>query len=418
MELRKVIRERRSVRKFLDRQVPEEKLIKLIESAQWAPSACNKQMWEFVIVRSPSVKERLVKEGGAMPLVAKAPASIYVLYRSDVTAESYANIQSASAAVQNMLLTAHDMGLGAVWVADCGNREKVRKILSIPQRFLVMAAVLVGYPDHVPGAPERRSIEEIVHFDAFSGTAEKHDKIFPEGWSEKSLIDYRSRGIRATSPSKDAFLPGFMGEFKKSVEIVSSLMPDNGKVLDVLPFGGAHLMGVMHNTGREMYAYEVSKDISDFLKGRKELSGIKERLTVKEGGLYKIPYNEGEFSLVTCINKLEIMPEPSRLLVEIARVTKRGGRLVLSFWNSRSIYGLNYRLKTGIMGKYDVTSNEGPVRPMGYGKVRLMLSSVGFSVVERRGVNLAPLLGLDMFETMGQLKSLCRINILLCEKTD
>ncbi len=411
MEVRKAIRERRSVRRFLEKEVEDKKVRDIIDAAQWAPSACNKQMWEFVVVRKEDVKRKLADSAKASAFIKNAPVAIYVLYRKDVNSEFQANVQSASAAIQNMLLAAHDIGLGAVWVADCGNRERVRDILGIPDSLLVVAAVFIGYPAAVPPAPKRRDMKDIMHADSFSGG--KKARVFPEEWDEDTLSDYRSRGIRATSPTPEAFIPGQRKEFLAAMKKVSSFIPKEGNTLDVLPFAGAHLMEMMKNSDSRFHAYEVSEEMLDFIRRRKKASGIGKELVLKKGGIYRIPYGDRAFDCVTCINKLETVPDPERLMGEMVRVLKVGGTLILSFWNSRSIYGINYSIKTGARGRDEVTSNEGPVRPMSYGRVKRMLEPA-LKVEKRYGINLMP--PMESMLVPAVLKSLCRVNILVCKR--
>ena len=107
MGIFETIKKRRSVRSFKRKPVESFKIKKIIDAGQWAPSACNKQMWEFVVVKNKLIKNKLV-EFGAVRFMKDAPVVIYVLYPKKVNPERYANIQSASAAAQNMLL-----GLGS-----------------------------------------------------------------------------------------------------------------------------------------------------------------------------------------------------------------------------------------------------------------------------------------------------------------
>ena len=82
----------------------------LLECALWAPSACNMQLWDFVVVTDPAIRQSLAE---AVPFADKAQVCIFICYNTRFSEGSYANIQSASAAVMNMLLRAHSLGLGA-----------------------------------------------------------------------------------------------------------------------------------------------------------------------------------------------------------------------------------------------------------------------------------------------------------------
>ena len=204
--LLKIIKSRRSIRHFKKTPVSGEDIKLLVEAATWAPSACNKQMWEFIYVSEEDIKDKLVNHAGAQPNIKRAPCSLYVTYPSNVTKEGLANIQSASAAIQNLSLCASSMGLGTVWVEACGDPKIVRKILNIPKNQTIISAVCIGYPVMIPSPPQRRRIETVLHTGTFSNklSGRKRPSDIKE-WDENSLINYRSLGIRATSPSRHDF---------------------------------------------------------------------------------------------------------------------------------------------------------------------------------------------------------------------
>ena len=108
------IKRRRSVRIFQTKEVEIEKIEYLIEAAQWAPSACNKQFGEYIIVRDDKVKQRIVEEAQAQTFLGKAPVVIFITYPKEVNKKHYANIQSAAASIQNILLATQDIGLAGV----------------------------------------------------------------------------------------------------------------------------------------------------------------------------------------------------------------------------------------------------------------------------------------------------------------
>ena len=113
MDIFDAIKNRRSVRRFEDRPVPEEIIGKIVEAGQWAPSACNRQDWKFIIVDSEEVKGNLLRETTAH-FVGKAPLLIFVVYSNRTDNLEYKDhLLSAAMAAQNMQLAAHALGLGA-----------------------------------------------------------------------------------------------------------------------------------------------------------------------------------------------------------------------------------------------------------------------------------------------------------------
>ena len=144
------IRTRRTIRRWTDAPFTEEIVQQLLECALWAPYACNMQLWDFVVVTDPATQQSLAE---AVPFADKAQVCIFICYNTRFSEGSYANIQSASAAVMNMLLRAHSLGLGGFWQATIHDRQRLRQTLGLPKDIDVLSTTLFGYPGESPGAP-------------------------------------------------------------------------------------------------------------------------------------------------------------------------------------------------------------------------------------------------------------------------
>ncbi len=180
MEVSETIRSRRSIRRFRPDPVPREVLEKILDLAQWAPSAMNQQDWRFIVV-SGERKEALLKitasafESFRPVLEKNFPDKPQVIDASRKFFETYGNAPviimayggrfptgkedpySVSLAVQNLLLAAHDAGLGAVW-ADAAvffKEKEMNELMGMEGRKLV-CLVPVGYPAESPKAPPRK----------------------------------------------------------------------------------------------------------------------------------------------------------------------------------------------------------------------------------------------------------------------
>ena len=140
---------RTSIRRYLDKPVEQDKIEKLLRAACAAPSACNQQPWEFYVVRNKEVIVRLSESTPYTKMAKDAPIVIVPCFRKEgLIAPMYANID-LSAAVENLLLEATELGLGAVWcgVSPQENRmETVGKIINIDASLEPFAIVPVGYP--------------------------------------------------------------------------------------------------------------------------------------------------------------------------------------------------------------------------------------------------------------------------------
>ncbi len=127
MEVIEAIKNRRSVRRFEDRPVPEELIKKIIEAGQWAPSACNRQDWKFIIIDSQEVKERILRDTTAY-FVGKAPLLILVLYSNRTDNLEYKDhLLSAAMAIQNMQLAAYSLGLGSCLCEQFASQIETKK---------------------------------------------------------------------------------------------------------------------------------------------------------------------------------------------------------------------------------------------------------------------------------------------------
>jgi len=167
------IKNRRSVRAFTNEPVSDEEVMKIIDSARWAPSAGNIQPWEFVVVRDAEIKRGLSAAALDQTLIEEAPVVIVVCANQLRSASGYGSrgvnlycLQDTAAATQNMLLAAGALGLATCWVGAF-QEEEARKVLNIPSGVRPVAIIPVGHPAEKPVARSRRPLSEIVHHEAF-----------------------------------------------------------------------------------------------------------------------------------------------------------------------------------------------------------------------------------------------------------
>lgn len=163
MDILEIIMTRRSVRRFLDRPVPEDLLQKILEAGRWAPSGLNNQPWRFAVVTAGEVKRQLSKLTRYSKIVEGAAVLIPVFLDN---AESYnrtKDCQAAGALLQNMLLEAHALGLGAVWLGEIIKSDKeMRGLLGLGDDLELMAVLAVGYPAEKPGTTKRKALQDLV----------------------------------------------------------------------------------------------------------------------------------------------------------------------------------------------------------------------------------------------------------------
>jgi F420 biosynthesis protein FbiB-like protein len=204
--LESIIKSRRSIRKFLPDPISESDIREIIESAVNAPSACNSQCWHFIAVQSAELKEKLaaacedfIKDFYAdadyeenvisnrisnMTFFKSAPLVIAVFlthmeyhdsritqyyvkkgYTQEQMIESLGSpdILTIGAAIQNMLLTIHEKGLGACWMNNPVAAEKnICRVLNVPQDYHLMALIPVGKPAYTPREKALKPMEEVL----------------------------------------------------------------------------------------------------------------------------------------------------------------------------------------------------------------------------------------------------------------
>ncbi len=161
---------RKSVRGFNDRPVSEECLLALLEAARLAPSAGNLQPWKFYAVLNRSKIDSLGKESYRAPWFLSAQVVIVVMADAEASATVYGErgrslycYQDTAAAVENILLCAASLGLGACWVGAF-DEKSCASILSLPRGERPVALIPVGYPVAQPEARPRKPLEEVAVF--------------------------------------------------------------------------------------------------------------------------------------------------------------------------------------------------------------------------------------------------------------
>ena len=170
METFEAIRRRKSVRKYQQKPIEKEKLLKILEAARLAPSAKNLQPWHFVVVTDQKVREEIARGTIYARFIKDAP--VLIVGCGDPRSKFYQI--DVAIALQNLVLAATDLGFGTCWIGDF-REEKVKRLLGIPDRLRVVALVTVGYEKEgldisrkvLHTFRKRKPLEEIVHWERF-----------------------------------------------------------------------------------------------------------------------------------------------------------------------------------------------------------------------------------------------------------
>jgi len=167
MDVREAIFKRRSVRKFQNKHVDKQIIESLLEDAMAAPSACNKQPWEFYVIENQEIQNQIKSK--IMYSNFNSPIMIIVCGNNEISLTKDNNdfwIQDASAAIENILLSAVSFGLGTCW---CGlypiekRSERIKEILDLPDNIIPLGIIHIGYPENeIEGRTQYK--EEKVHY--------------------------------------------------------------------------------------------------------------------------------------------------------------------------------------------------------------------------------------------------------------
>jgi len=177
MDTIEAILTRRSVRKYTDNRVPEDLVKQLLRAAMAAPSAANEQPWHFVVITDRSIMAQVPSFHPHSHMLKEAALAILVCSDPSLELTKGRGVLDCSAATQNLLLAAHALGLGAVWLGIYPVEERMngmRKLLNMPSRVVPVALVSIGYPDERLRTEERFKAER-VHYQRWMGSAD--DKV-------------------------------------------------------------------------------------------------------------------------------------------------------------------------------------------------------------------------------------------------
>ena len=173
MDVFDAVKARSSVRAYDPTPIPKEALEKVLESGRLAPSANNFQPWKFIVVTDDEKRAELSRARYA-GFLKESPVVIVGCGDKKRSPEWYA--VDTTIALQNMVLTATNEGLGTCWIGSF-DEDRVRSLLSIPDDFSVVAMLSVGYPRKkidlvkmATRAKHRKGLEEIVSYEMFEGS--------------------------------------------------------------------------------------------------------------------------------------------------------------------------------------------------------------------------------------------------------
>jgi nitroreductase len=159
------IKTRRSIRKFTDEPVSDKLINKIIEAGTWAPSGMNNQPWKFAVIKEKDLKDQISKLTHYSRIIQRANVLVAVFLDHAESYDRTKDVQAMGACIQNMLLTIHSMGLGAVWLGQIlKNKDNVLELVRGPKDLELMAVIALGHPAEKGGKPSRKGLDKTVFF--------------------------------------------------------------------------------------------------------------------------------------------------------------------------------------------------------------------------------------------------------------
>ena len=172
MEVFEAIKKRRSIRSYLPGAVPKEKLERVLEAARLAPSAVSRQPWHFIVVTDPLKRKQLSRGGIFAWFLSECP--VVIVGCGNKRSSSKWHVIDTAIAMQNMVIAATGEGLGTCWIGSF-NQKQVKELLKIPDEFVVISLLALGYARERKDLPSRalrlvkkkKKLEEIVSAEEF-----------------------------------------------------------------------------------------------------------------------------------------------------------------------------------------------------------------------------------------------------------
>ena len=166
MEVQEALLNRRSIRNYTDQKISKPEMDTILRAAMYAPSAMNLQAWQFIVIENTVVLLETIKSIHYAEMLKNAAAAILVCGDSAIEKNESWLLQNCSAAIQNILLSAHGLGIGSCWIAIHGMDDvyqNVKTQFKLPENIIPVSLISLGYPDEVVKTEERFK-QDKIHF--------------------------------------------------------------------------------------------------------------------------------------------------------------------------------------------------------------------------------------------------------------
>lgn len=153
------LKERRSIRSYLDKVIPDNEVEMILEAGRWAPSASNKQPWEFIVIKNKEILREISKKAFYGRHIKRAPLAIAIVGKIKENPNYYT--QDTSFASMNMMLMAWRLGIGTCWTGAL-EREAVKEMLGLDEGDYLLTILPMGYiKGNIPQPTQRKNLNQI-----------------------------------------------------------------------------------------------------------------------------------------------------------------------------------------------------------------------------------------------------------------
>ncbi|MFZ4741685.1 MAG: nitroreductase family protein [Bacteroidales bacterium] len=160
-----VILTRRSIRKYISKPITNDQVENLLKAAMYAPSARNEQPWHYIVINDRYILDKIIEAHPYANMLKEAALAIIVCADENIEKTEGYWVQDCSAATQNILLAAHAMGLGSVWLGVYPRKERIlaiKTLFKLPENIKPLSIIAIGHPDEQKAMP-KRYLKDRIH---------------------------------------------------------------------------------------------------------------------------------------------------------------------------------------------------------------------------------------------------------------
>ncbi|MHA1477305.1 MAG: nitroreductase family protein [Promethearchaeota archaeon] len=153
------LKDRRSIRSYLDKKISDKEVEMILEAGRWTPSASNKQPWEFLVIRNKEILREISKKAFYGRHIKRAPLAIAIVGKIKLNPNYY--IQDTSLASMNMMLMAWSLGIGTCWTGAL-KRDAVKELLGLEENDYLLTILPMGYiKGNIPKPTLRKGLDQL-----------------------------------------------------------------------------------------------------------------------------------------------------------------------------------------------------------------------------------------------------------------